>query len=245
MTVASLLKNAVPLSEERHGDHFLNPVKGYAFARDIPVVPALAREFADLAGDYVIGFMQTPDGVRAVALLGLGDGENLYLEQDGSWRVAYVPAMLRQYPFVAMVQKGQSNGVLGIVEDYEGLNKNGQGAPLFDEDGRPGGLVSRAQSFVADVAQGALRTDAICARLADLGLLASIRADIRNKAGQGRRITGVMAVDRKAFEALDGDTLKTLQGEGALEAIYQHLASLRNMRKLAERIEFAPPPVLN
>ncbi|WP_137700735.1 SapC family protein [Marimonas lutisalis] len=245
MTVSALLKQAVPLTQERHGKTFIDPVKGYGFAREMTFVPVLSREFGDLASDYVVAFIKTGEDVRSVALLGLAEGENLYLAEDDSWKAAYVPAMLRQYPFVAMMDKGSENGVLAIAEDYAGLNKDGQGEPLFDWEGRPGDLVSRAQKFVADVAQGALRTEAICARLADLDLLSPIRVELKNAKGEARRIGGVMVVDRKKLNALDAETLHDLQQSGMLEAIYEHLHSMRNLRSLAERITPAPSGALN
>lgn len=245
MSLPSLLQNAVPLSAERHGQSFLDPVQGYGFARDMALAPVLVREFADLAASYVVAFIRTGDDLRAVALLGLGEGENLYLGENDAWQVRYVPAMLRQYPFVAVLEKGAEKGILAIAEDYMGLNKDGQGTPLFDEDGRPGDLVSRAQKFVADVAQGALRTEAFCARLAELDLLSPIRVELKGPGDRSRRIGGVMAVDRKKLAALDAETLHGLHRSGALEAIYQHLLSLRNLHSLAERIAPANAAALN
>lgn len=236
MSVPTLLQNAVPLSSERHGQSFLNPMNGYGFARQMALVPVLVREFADLSHDYVTAFMKVGDEVRAVALLGLAENENLYLGTDDAWQADYVPAMLRQYPFVAMLQKGTETGILAIAEDYAGLNKDGQGTPLFDADGRPGDLVSRAQKFVADVAQGALRTESFCARLAALDLLTPIAVEMKNPAGTSRRIAGVMSVDRKKLADLDAGTVHDLHRSGALEAIHMHLLSLRNLRALAGRI---------
>lgn len=245
MTDSALLMQTVPLTEERHGESFIDPVKGYGFTRDMTVVPVLAREFGSLASEYVVAFMKSGENVRSVALLGLTEGENLYLAEDNNWNAAYVPAMFRQYPFVAMMDTSSKNGVLAIAENYVGLNKDGHGEPLFDKEGRPGDLVSRAQKFVADVAQGALRTEAICARLADLDLLSPIRVELKNATGEKRRIGGVMVVDRKKLNTLDAETLHDLQQSGMLEAIYEHLHSVRNLRSLAERIAPASKAVLN
>lgn len=236
MNVSSLMQNAVPLSPERHGGSFLAPDQGYGFARAMPLTPVLVREFADLAAEYVVAFLKAGDTLRPVALLGLNEDENLYLGEDDSWQADYVPAMLRQYPFVAILDRGNERGVLAIAEDYAGLNKDGQGTALFDADGRPGDLVSRAQKFVADVAQGALRTEAFCARLAALDLLSPIRVDLKNPAGETRSVGGVLVVDRKKLNDLPPETLHELQQSGGLEAIYQHLGSLRTLRRLASRI---------
>lgn len=245
MTLSALLEQAVPLTEERHGKSFIDPVKGYGFTRDMTFIPVLAREFGSLASEYVVAFIKSGEDIRSVALLGLSKGENLYIAEDDSWKADYVPAILRQFPFIAMMNKSSENGVLAIAENYAGLNKGGHGEPLFDTDGRPGDLVSRAQKFVADVAQGALRTEAICARLADLDLLSPIRVELKNASGEKRRIGGVMVVDRKKLSALDAETLHDLQQSGILEAIYEHLHSLRNLRGLAERITSSPKAVLN
>jgi hypothetical protein len=247
MSAPTLLQKAVPLSSERHGQSFLNTQKGYGFARQMSAVPVLVREFTDLSRDYVTAFMKAGDEVRAVALLGLAENENLYLDANDAWQADYVPAMLRQYPFVAMLEKGAGTGILAIAEDYSGLNTDGQGTALFDADGRPGDLVSRAQKFVADVAQGALRTESFCARLTALDLLTPIAVEMKSPSGTSRRISGVMSVDRKKLADLGAEDVHDLHRSGALEAIHMHLLSLRNLRALAGRItpESASATALN
>ncbi|MBW0158068.1 SapC family protein [Sedimentimonas flavescens] len=245
MSTHSLLADAVPLTPERHGSYSLATGEGYAAFRTMNVVPVLVDEFAALAHDYVIGFLKQGDGFAPAALLGLAENENLYVGADGRWKAEYVPAILRQQPFVARRSKDGKKGVLCISESHPGLNTEGEGAPLFDEDGRPGDLVSRAQQFVSRVAQGALRTESFCARLADLNLLSPIRTEMKRADGTVRAMRGVFAINREALDKLPAKVLGAMQKDGSLEAIHLHLYTLRNLNSLANRIQTSGTGPLN
>lgn len=236
MSIPTLMKSAVPLSPERHGQSFVQPSSGYGFASDISLAPVLVREFGDLVGEYPIAFVVGDEGPRAVALLGLADNENLFLNAAGDWDARYVPAMLRQYPFMAILDRDKGRGILAIAEDYQGLNTSGMGMSLFESDGSPGELVRNAQNFVTEVTQNALKTESFCTELAKRDLLSPIKAELKNPAGMTRRISGLHTVDRQKLAALSADDLRDMMASGAMEAIYLHLSSLRNLRRLAERI---------
>jgi len=234
MSMQILFQKAVPFSKEQHGDAFLETGKGFDFAKDLSFVPALVTEFPDLVSDYTFAFLQKGEKIGTVALLGLKEKENLYIKADGSWAAAYVPAMLRQYPFAAMV--GDDRRILCIAEDCPGLNKLGKGTALFGDDGEVSDFVARVQKLVSGFADGGLKSEAFCARLKELGLLSPMKAVLKNETGEERRISGIFVVKKEALDKLSADTLKELQSNGMLELIYLHLLSLRNLRGLAARI---------
>jgi hypothetical protein len=234
MSMQALFQKAAPLSKEQHGDAFLETGKGYDFAKNLSFVPAFVTEFPDLVSDYTLAFLQKGEKVGTVALLGLKEKENLYIKADGSWAAAYVPAMLRQYPFAAMV--GDDRRILCIAEDCPGLNKSGKGTALFGEDGEISNFVARAQKLVSGFADGGLKSEAFCLRLKELGLLSPMKAVLKSDKGEERRISGIYVVKREALDRLSAYTLKELQSNGMLELIYLHLLSLRNLRGLAARV---------
>lgn len=243
----NLLKSAAPLSKEQHGTTYLETGLGYDFARDMSFVPVLASEVSDLIHDYTLAFLEKDGKTILVALLGLKGGENLYLKADGSWAADYVPVLLRQYPFAAMFGgSGEDRrGILCLVEDYQGVNTEGKGVPLFNEKGEVTQLVETAQKLVSEAASGALKTEAFCKKLQESGLLKPIRVALKSNAGDERNISGISGVDRNALNELSPKALKELQKNGALELIYQHLFSLRNLHSLASRIGDEPEVKLN
>src|SRR5689334_16161317 len=65
-------------------------------------LPITFAEMPQVARDYPIVFIKPADGaaLRAIALLGLKPGENLFVDARGRWRDdVYRPAYLRRYPF--------------------------------------------------------------------------------------------------------------------------------------------------
>ncbi|GGE52062.1 SapC family protein [Actibacterium pelagium] len=243
----NLLKNAAPLSKEQHSETYLETGMGYDFTKGMAFVPTLVTEIPNLISDYALAFVEKGGNVALVALLGLKEGENLYLNADGTWAADYVPAVLRQYPFAAMMGgEGQERrGVLCIAEDFPGINTEGKGVALFGEDGEASDLVTSAQKMVTEFASGALRTKAFNAELQKHELLKPMRAILKNTSGEERRISGLLAVDRTALKELPAEDLKALQDSGALELIYLQLASMKNLRELASRIGETPNATLN
>lgn len=234
----NLLKSAAPLSKEQHGKTYLETGQGYNFARDMSFVPTVVSELPQLISDYTVAFLEREGKIALVALLGLKEGENLYLNADGSWAADYVPALFRQYPFAAMLagEGDKRKGILCIAENFSGLNSKGKGIALFDESGAASQLVEAAQKMATSLANGALRTETFCANLQKHNLLRPMRASFKSSSGEERRISGILAVDRTALDVISAKALKELQASGDLEFIYLHLASMQNLRKMGTRI---------
>lgn len=234
MSKPSLFSNSVPLTKEQHGEMSIETGTGYDFAQKMSVVPVLARELHRAVFEYPIAFMQQGENVAAVALLGLQEDQNLFVSDDGSWSVDYVPALLRHYPFAVALGKEGDKGILCLSMDHPGLNSKGKGVALFEKEGGLSTFTKQVQKAIGDAAVEARKTEAFCAKLEEFGLLKPIGATLKNKSGKEWRISGILAVDRSALAGLALDRLDTLHKSGYLELIYQHLLSLHNLRGLAE-----------
>ena len=57
-------------------------------------------EFSEAAKEYAIVFTQAGDKVVPVAMLGLRNEENLFVDDKGGWDVRCIPSFVRRYPFV-------------------------------------------------------------------------------------------------------------------------------------------------
>ena len=93
----------VPL-EKHHRVLLTDPAAGMvpAFARNINAMAISFSEFAVAQRDYPIVFATADCGASfaPVAVLGLADRQNLFIEADARWSPgAYVPAFVRRYPF--------------------------------------------------------------------------------------------------------------------------------------------------
>lgn len=196
-----------------------------------------AGEFADACRDFALVWVtagKDPQGnalVAPIAVFGLQAKQNLCIDND-QWRVRYIPAMLRFYPF-AMARTSDTEIVLCVDEAWKGLS-NDSGELLFNADGTPtelvAGIQQQLQAFEADVE----RTKVMGARLMALGLLREMRFDATLPDGQKIEVNGFLAVDEEKLTKLDDTVLVELARSGLLGMIHAHQISMGNMTRLVE-----------
>ena len=71
----------------------------FSFAAGQAVVPLVAQELPRAAGAFPVGFVREADAFVPVAVMGLEQGQNLFVAADGRWAGRYIPAACRGYPF--------------------------------------------------------------------------------------------------------------------------------------------------
>ena len=185
--------------------------------------------------EYPIVFTRMPNGrIVPVAMLGLRNRENLFVEEDGRWMANYIPAFVRRYPFVLAQLGGDSLGVC-VDEAYAGLSEQ-EGEPLFDEQGRNSPVLGNALEFLQRFQQEFARTEAFCQRLEQAGLLREMNAKADLADGRSFTVNGLLVVDEPKLMALPDATALSLFRKGELHLVSMHLASLSNMQRLVDRI---------
>jgi hypothetical protein len=240
MSGPSFYSNVVPLNRERHRKIKLRADGLMRFAASTHFVPIAAAEFYEAAREYPIVFAGSDDATP-LAILGLRDGENLYVDDEGRWAAgAYVPAFVRRYPFIlARTGQEQSNYTVCLDEGYEGLSET-DGTPLFDDEGKESELVSRVTGLLGDFLTETERTRRFVERLGALELLTVQSMQVQDGAGRVYALRDFRMVDEPKLRALDDATLGELHRSGYLGCIYAHLVSLGNVPRLASRLPAEP-----
>ena len=159
-------------------------------------------------------------------VLGVRDGENLYVGENGRWQGKYIPAFVRRYPFVFSQDKDGKNFILHVDERFEGMNEAGRGERLFNSDGAHTQYFKSILTFLQDYQARFQRTKAFCRRLEDLKLLQPMQAQFNLNTGEQRTLSGFMTIDREKLKALSGDVLAEMARRDELECAYLHLASI-------------------
>jgi hypothetical protein len=231
-----IYERAVPVSPQRHGDVSVKAGRSLAFAKNVNSVPLMVAEFANAGAEYAVVFAGQGDGVVPVVLLGVRDDENLFVGADGSWQGRYVPAFLRRSPFVFATGDDGANFTLCVDEDYDGVNRDGRGERLFDNDGERTQYLQGVLGFLQAYQVQFQRTLAFTKRLVDLKLLEPMQARFTLRNGSSMTLGGFQAVSRERLKALTGDQLAALSANDELEMIYIHLQSLAHLTATAERM---------
>lgn len=218
------------LSKTAHRDKRLLPRDGYAHARHEVVVPVLLAELPRLLPHYPLGFIARGEGYVPVALLSLDGQRNLYVAPGGKWIGPYVPALMRHYPFaLADGQEGQK--VLAV--DAERLSDR-DGEPLFDGE-EPSDMVQKTLNFLQQCEADRQKTRAATQALKDAGVIAGWPLTVqRHDEEAPTPVTGLYRVDEAALNALDAETLATLQG-APLGLAHAQMFSISQLDQLSER----------
>ena len=233
----NLHKQAVALDRVKHRELKLNLEQ-----RDLGVMSALnaffvaGTEFTDACKEFPVVWVNAGKDeagklqVVPVAIFGLQTGQNLCIEGN-AWRVRYVPAMLRLYPF-ALARVAADEMVVCIDEGCAGLGAEGQA--LFDADGTPSEFTKTVQQQL-DVFESEIeRTRMAGALLVEKDLLRDMRFDATLPDGSKLGLDGFLTIDEQKLAALSDADVLLLSRNGLLGLIHAHQISLGNMGRLVD-----------
>ncbi|NLY59607.1 MAG: SapC family protein [Gammaproteobacteria bacterium] len=216
--------------------------RGYQHTAGDCLVNILLAELPRLLPHYLLGFTLDAQGAaQPVALLGLAEGNNLYLHPDGRWLADYVPAALRGYPF-ALVQPPQTDlsagqSVLSLAQ-IELLPEGQTGQPLMDAAGQLTPTVAATADFLQSCQHNRQQTLAAARQLAAAGLLIPWPLKVKLQVDQQPvPLSGLHCVDMQRLDSLDASTYASLQGAPMELAYAQHFA-MTNTEQLSRRALF-------
>lgn len=236
MTTQQLIyETAVPVNSAQHAKHSVEVGSDYSFASRLNSLPLMAVEFPQAATEYAIVFAGNAESVTPVVILGVRDGENLFLSA-GEWTAEYIPAFVRRYPFVFSSSEDSKTFTLCIDENFKGLNTEGRGQPLFIEDGKNSPYVDGVLKFLQEYRGQHMLTQAFCNKLIELKVLEPMEAQFTIGSDQKMMLNGFMAVSREKLNELPGDVLSELIKTDQLELIYMHLQSMRNFNDVKNKL---------
>ena len=222
--------SVIPVTVKKHKDLSIERVN-FEFAREANSVPLTAVEIPRASREFTIVFAGTEE-VVPVAVLGIEDKQNIYIDDEGNWSANYVPAFVRRYPFVFWQGDDKTKYTLCVDEKWEGCNTEGRGERLFADDEERTPYLTKMLGFLEEYQLQHQRTQAYCKRLKDLDLLEPMRVDFTMAGGEKRSLGGFMAVSRKKLKELPAEKLAELVKTDELELTYAHLTSMDNFSQM-------------
>ena len=237
MNAFAFYKKVVALDSEQHSNlKFADNEIDFGFARGTTAVLLGGIEFAEAGREYPVVFIRGQDKqLRPVALLGVRDGENLFVDKNGKWDARYIPAFVRRYPFVMAEGNEPGQLVVCIDESCAALNAE-HGELLINAQGKMQPRMNEVMQFLQNFQQEFARTELIASQLDELGLFVQQGARFDTAAGETFQLNDFYLIDETKFGQLEDAKLPPLFRSGALGMVYLHLASLGNLRKLLDRV---------
>ncbi len=92
-----MFKNLEALTKEKHQDLRFSTIRHFGFAEKISTAPLCLSEFAVASKYYPIVFLK--DAGMPAVILSFEKDKNGFITPEGTWKVPYVPAHFRKYPF--------------------------------------------------------------------------------------------------------------------------------------------------
>ena len=238
MTTYALYRDPVALDRMAHRHLRMAPLIDYSVAKGMHASYLAAAEFMHATREMVVVFVRNKDDsaadpVSPVVMMGLKDGENLFVEGE-RWTGNYKPAYLRRYPFWTARVAGTDGPTVLIDAGWSGFSET-VGEPLFDDAGEPTAALKAAISFIEDFEREGARTQAFCTRLTELDLLREMQATVKLANGEELSLSGFLAIDQDKLMALPDAAVLELHRTGMLGLIHAHFSSLANLQALADR----------
>ncbi len=208
-----------------------------AFCSDLNAIPISYSEFSPACRDYPLVFTSGDKGktYAPVAVLGLSNGENLFLA-NGAWdRNVYLPAYVRRYPFcmarIKVKKAEQADRLICVEKAY----LDDQGETLFDAEGKALPKWEPIEKLLQEYEADLERSREMSGILADYALLEPFAMQAQTKAGAAMNLTGMYRVEEKKLAVLNAAQHKNLIKKGVMGRIYAHLISLDNFARLLDR----------
>jgi hypothetical protein len=237
MKTLLIYDDLVALNREQHRQLKLAPpARPFAFARGTNSVPLASSELSAAVLDCPCVFVEGPDGHSVVALVGLRDHENLFVQPDGSWaRGAYLPAFFRRYPFVLAEAAGDPTFTVCLDRACPGLNTE-QGEALFDADGQETPWLEEIKRFLLGFRQEMVVSRDFANQMAALELLQDGVIEYTLD-GQKTALRGFKTINEAKLRTLGPATRHDLAIKGWLGWAYAHLLSIQQVQRLATRLD--------
>jgi len=227
------MPNPALLNNVQHKDLRVITKRGAQYGDNIMFALTFPSEFRNLQAHYPIVFRKSDDGTsfEAVALFGLQEGENLFLN-DAGWDAAEVPLMVERQPFLI----GRNGEELMVHVDLDSPRVSStEGEPVFLPHGGNSEFLDRMNSALLTIHQGLQAAGPFMAALKEYELLESFVLDVTLDDGSQGRMSGFYTIHEDRLAVLPAEALDRLHKAGYLQAIFMVVSSMSQFRPLIER----------
>jgi hypothetical protein len=230
-------KDLMPLNSRDHADWKAGTLEDASFLAQTHAVPLTCDEFIDAQRHFPIVFT-SGENPLPIALFGLNEGVNTFMEDGKLTSAVYVPAYARRYPFMLAKLRPDAEELSLCFDPTAGvIGHRDDGLALFDANLQPTEYTRGVLDFCRRFEEAGQRTKLFMEELAKLGLLMEGEIAITRNDQPDRPFVyrGFQMVNEEKLRELPRETLETIHKNGMLILIHAHLFSLNLMRVLFER----------
>src|SRR5258705_6445016 len=201
-----------PLNVTQHAKMKVRPVLKMGQVGKTHAIPVTVDEFGLAQRHFPIVF-SIGDSPIPIALMGLNEGVNVFLDEDGRPRDSdvYIPAYVRRYPFMLARLRPDSDELsLCFDPTAAAVGEFKEGEPLFDGD-QPSEATKAILQFCEQFETAGQRTAAFMEDLKKSGLLMDGEVAIQPEGYEQPFVyRGFQMVDEEKLRDLRGDELRKM-----------------------------------
>lgn len=235
------MRAPVAVAPARHGARRWRGLTDFGFAQGLRLVPLTLAEVEVAASALPVAFVRVAGQHHwPVAILRVRAATSPFVGPAKQWQAAYIPALLRAYPFVAQAQptSGQAANegarMALLVDEGSGLvTDTSTDQRFFDPLGAPSAALDQVVGFFRHFHANLVETSRAMALLDDDPAL-FVPARLKD----GTVLDGISAIDPAHFAGLSDAALGALHANGALTLIMANLVG-RHQLDFLDRAEAA------
>ena len=173
------------------------------------------------------------DRIRcAVAIVGISNNQNLFVDAHGKWQASYIPAVIRRYPFT-LAPGGADGQFIVCIDEASSLVSDSEGAALFDIAGTPTQVIDNVKRYLSELQQMEVSTHGFCAFMAKHNMFTPLNLRVRESAGV-KDIAGCYVLNEERLNNLSDELFLEIRTKRYLPAVYAHLMSLAQTERLVK-----------
>lgn len=221
-------QDLMPLNSRDHANYKTRSTDQATWLVGAHAVPLTAEEFIHAGRHFPIVFAAADQPVP-LALMGLNEGVNMYVDDEGRLidQNVYVPAYARRYPFMLAKLQSDSDELSLCFDPTSNLiGELDEGNALFDGE-EPSDVTKGMLEFCKQFEEAGMRTQQFVDELNKHDLLMDGEVSIQQPGFEQPFIyRGFRMIDQEKLRELRGDVLRTMNQNGMLALIFAHLTSL-------------------
>jgi SapC len=231
------MKDFQPLNVEQHKSLGYTEKYGAEYGHQVGAVMILPNEFAKAQREYPILFRKNSETGRffPVALLGLEENENLFLDEKSTWSTRYIPHAMKQGPFIiGLQQQGTEQKLIVYVDVNDSRIQQNTTAALFNADGTGSTTLNEIRDVLLARHEGSERLESMIEAFLKYDLLERVIIEIDLTNGATINFDAGYTVHIEKLFALENDAVVELHKSGFLSLAYNVADSVNNIQSLID-----------
>jgi len=230
------MNKIIALDNKKHSKLGWIKPDNYMFTSKSNSVALTTYELKNAMMTFPIAFIESNRTFSPIAILGLKKGENLFVDENGTWLLGYIPVLFRTYPIILIPQKDGKSG-LGFIEDNDFIGGHKDMTPFFSQDGQ---LTNELNEIVVEGSKShSSRFDSFqIGEALEKYELCEEWPLVANLNDERIEVAGLWRINQKAFNSLNPNTLYELNKLNALTVIYSQLLSMQNILHFQKLIKY-------